>query len=325
VQAAPLFATDGPAGAHALWRRSADGLRLRMGIWASGARGTVLILPGRTETVEKYGRVAADLAAAGWGVLTLDWRGQGLSDGRPAADPSLGHVVRFAEYQRDLDALLAAAGALGAARPWMMLAHSMGGCIGLRALSRGIGVAAASFSAPMWGLPLTRATQVAARALGGAARLAGRAPRAVPGERAEFRLEEARFDDNWLTSDRDQFARMQAQVRRHRELTLGAPTLGWLVAALAEMGALSRLPSPALPAYAGVGSREKIVDPAAIAARMACWPEGRFETFPGAEHELMMEAPASRRRFLAATLALFERAAGQGSAQPAPSGGGRPA
>jgi lysophospholipase len=291
---------------------SADGLRLRVGLWPDSGRGTVLVLPGRTEVIEKYGLVAGELAAAGWAVVTLDWRGQGLSDGRPAADPTLGHVGRFEEYQRDLDALIAAAGRVGCARPWMMLSHSMGGCIGLRALTRGIGVAAAAFSAPMWGLPLTRATQVAARALGGAARLTGRAPRAVPGERGEYRLEDTSFDENWLTTDRDQFDRMQAQLLRHPELSLGAPTLGWLAAALAEMAALSRLAAPALPAYAGVGTREKVVDPAAIAARMARWPEGRLVNFPGAEHELMMEAPAHRHRFLAGCLALFERAAGQG-------------
>ena len=319
MEPAPLFAegAGGPDGGRAVWLRASDGVRLRAGLWSEGARGTVLLFPGRTEVVEKYGTVAAYLAAAGWGVLTLDWRGQGLSD-RPGPDPSLGHVRSFAEYQADVAALVAAAEELALARPWGLLAHSMGGCIGLRALigtRRGgarLPVAAAAFSAPMWGLPLGRGVRLALRASGVALRLGRRDGRAVPGERGDFALATASFDENFLTTDRAEFDRMQGQVRRHPELALGAPTLGWLAAALDEMAALARLPSPGLPAYAGVGGREKIVDPDAIAARMARWPAGRHEVYPGAEHELMMEAPARRRRFLQAACALFEAAAPTG-------------
>ena len=312
MEAAPLFTegAGGPEGGRAFWLRSADGVRLRAGLWSEGTRGTVLLFPGRTEVVEKYGTVAADLAAAGWGVLTVDWRGQGLSD-RLGPDPALGHVRSFAEYQADVAALVAAAEGLGLARPWMALAHSMGGCIALRALvgSAPLPVSAVAFSAPMWGLPLGRGLDMVLRRAGFALRLGRRDGRAVPGEREDFSLATASFDDNILTTDRAEFDRMQAQVRRHPELALGAPTLGWLSAALAEMAALARLPSPDLPAYAGIGGREKIVAPDAVAARMAAWPGGRHEVYPGAEHELMMEAPARRRRFLQASCALFAAAA----------------
>lgn len=309
MQAAPLHAglARGPEGARAVWVRASDGVRLRLALWARGPRGTVLLLPGRTEVIEKYGLVAAELAAAGWGVLTLDFRGQGLSD-RLGREPSLGHVGSFAEYQMDMAALVAAAGALELAGPRMLLAHSMGGCIGLRALTEGLEVRAAAFSSPMWGLPLTRSTALAARLLGGAARLARRADRPVPGERPDFALATLAFDDNEVTTDREMFAYMQQMVQAHPELALGAPTLGWLAAALAEMAALARLPAPEVPAYAGVGGREKIVSPEAVMAQMARWPGGRCETYPGAEHELMMEAPAHRTRFLSATRDLFAAA-----------------
>ncbi|MBK5925929.1 alpha/beta hydrolase, partial [Rhodobaculum claviforme] len=74
MQPATLF-TDTvpmPADGRAVWLRTADGVRLRAAVWP-GARGTVLLFPGRTEVVEKYGDVIARLVAAGWGVLTLDW------------------------------------------------------------------------------------------------------------------------------------------------------------------------------------------------------------------------------------------------------------
>ena len=52
--AAPFYAdvADGPPGGRAVWLHAADGVRLRAGLWPlQGARGTVLLLPGRTEYV----------------------------------------------------------------------------------------------------------------------------------------------------------------------------------------------------------------------------------------------------------------------------------
>ena len=105
---APLLEkiADGPPGGRALWMTAADGVRVRVVCWPQeGARGTVLLLPGRTEYAEKYGRAASDLGTRGYGTLTLDWRGQGLSD-RITGDSMTGHVSDFIDYQADLDALL---------------------------------------------------------------------------------------------------------------------------------------------------------------------------------------------------------------------------
>ncbi|PKP84875.1 MAG: alpha/beta hydrolase, partial [Alphaproteobacteria bacterium HGW-Alphaproteobacteria-2] len=48
--AAPLDAAlaESPPGGHAAWLRTDDGVRLRAALWPEGARGTVLIFPGRT-------------------------------------------------------------------------------------------------------------------------------------------------------------------------------------------------------------------------------------------------------------------------------------
>ena len=65
---APLFhdVADAPADGRAFWLHAADGVRLRVGLWRhEGAQGTVFLLPGRTEYIEKYGRAAADLRARG--------------------------------------------------------------------------------------------------------------------------------------------------------------------------------------------------------------------------------------------------------------------
>lgn len=307
--AAPLFAdvARGPAGGRACWLRTADGTRLRLGHWpAQGARGTVLIFPGQAEHVEKYGATAAHLAAAGFDTLALDWRGQGLSD-RPVAD--LGHVGDFAEFQQDVAALLAHVAAAGLPQPLHLLAHSMGGCIGLRSLASGLlPVRSVVFSAPMWGLHLPPGGSLPAAAIAAlACRLGARHAR-TPSTTRQGYLRVAPFADNRLTRDPEMYRWLQDQLARHPGLALGGPTLGWLAAAFREMAALARLPSPALPCRIALGSAERVVSAPAIRQRHARWPGATLDLYDGAEHEVMMERPLHRDRFHARALDLFTTA-----------------
>ncbi|NJS40455.1 MAG: alpha/beta hydrolase, partial [Rhodobacteraceae bacterium] len=40
--------------------------------------------------------------------------------------------------------------------------------------------------------------------------------------------------------------------------------------------------------------------------RMAGWGAGQLDLYPGAEHEIMMEGPATRKRFFDRATALFD-------------------
>ncbi|MFN4098664.1 MAG: alpha/beta fold hydrolase [Pararhodobacter sp.] len=300
---APLAECGGPPPRGARRGEDAARGRGRRGPWAGGRAPR--LLPGRTEYIEKYGLVARDLAAAGWGTLVVDWRGQGLAD-RALGDGLRGHVGDFNEFQSDLDALLEAARTLTPGpMPW--LAHSMGGCIALRGLIRGQRPPAIAFSAPMFGLsqPATKL-----RALGLWATLArrlgadsGYAPTTGP----VYGLPHIGFDKNPLTTDRGQFDRMTALLHTDPRLTIAGPSLRWMGAALREMAALARRPSPPVPAVFGLGGDEAIVSPAAIRARVATWDGAELVDYPGARHELMMERPEVRDSFLARALALFNR------------------
>ena len=304
--AAPLFddIAGAPPGGQAVWLHAADGVRLRMAFWPGGSRGPVMIFPGRTEVIEKFGRVAADLVQAGHGVFVIDWRGQGLSD-RSEPDPLLGHIDDFARFQTDVDAYAGAVADRSDGAVPHVLAHSMGGCIALRALVRGVPARSAAFSAPMWGITMGSMLRRGVRMLRAAGRLARIDRRPVPGAGIEFRLWENPFDNNDLTTDAETYAWMQAQVQARPELRLGAPSVGWLAAALAETVALAALPAPDVPAFCGLGSAEARVDPQAVRLRMATWPGGTLTEYDGAAHELLMERAAVRADFLARTLALF--------------------
>ncbi|MFN3643347.1 MAG: alpha/beta fold hydrolase [Gemmobacter sp.] len=309
--AAPYLAAppEAPAGGHAVWLTAADGVRARAAIWPEGSRGTVLILPGRTEHAEKYVRAAAAFAAAGLASIAIDWRGQGLAD-RALPDRLRGHVGDFAEYQRDLGVMIAAADAAGLPGPRYLLAHSMGGAIGLRALMSGLPVRAAAFSAPMWGIQMPGGLAGLFRFVARTAVTLGRGDRYVPPPATGpvCYAATAAFDNNVLTSDPDGFAWMQAQLRATPDLQLGGPTFGWLAAALTECAALARLPSPPVPCLTTLGTRERVVDQQAVRARMARWPGGVLEPVAGAEHEVLMEGAATREAFMARVIAHFTAA-----------------
>lgn len=306
VLPAPFHAAlaDGPPDATCVWLQS-GAARIRVAWWKAGDKGTVLLLPGRTECIEKYGRAAGDLVARGYSVITIDWRGQGLAD-RALPDRATGHVGDFSEYQQDLDALLEEAGRAGLPQPWYMIAHSMGGCIGLRGLMRGLPVKAAVFSAPMWGIAMAAWLRPVASVISALAGPLGIVNRYAPSTSAETYLLQAPFQGNVLTTDRAMWDYMRRQVAEVPELALGGPSIGWLKAALHECAALAAQPAPKVPAICALGTAEKVVDVPPVHLRMAGWANGQLDLYPGAEHEIMMEGAAVRQRFFDRAAALFE-------------------
>jgi lysophospholipase len=307
LPAAPLFAdlAEGPPGGMAVWLTAEDGVRLRLGVWPGGDRGTVLLFPGRTEPVEKYGRAAADLARRGYGMAVIDWRGHGLSD-RLLPLKMMGHVARFGDYQRDVRAMVAALDRMGAPGPRFLLAHSMGGAIGLRALMEGLDVRAAAMTGPMWGIPTRPALRPVVWALMAGVMTVGQRPRFAPGSNAANYLATAPFEGNVLTTDREMYGWMQAMLRARPELGLGGPTLNWAREAFLECRALRARPSPAVPMLTFLGSDETVVDAGAIRQRMARWPGGRLEVIAGGQHEVMMETPTIRARVFDQIAAHFD-------------------
>lgn len=295
--------SEAPEGTRAFWIDTEDKTRLRVAHFpAQGsaqdiASGTLLLFPGRTEYVEKYGRCADEFTAAGLNVLTIDWRGQGLSD-RLLRDPLIGHIDHFEDFQLDVKAMVAFAIELELPKPWYMLAHSMGGAIGLRAMTEGLDVAACAFSAPMWGIQLTSILRSAARALSWGGRNMGFGHTLAPGTKPAALVAQAPFKKNPLTTDRDQWDYMKRQMLAMPDAQLGGPSLTWLNEALQECRILLQSPSPDLPCITYLGLNDRIVDHTPIRERMDAWPRGKLVEVPGAEHEIMMEAPQFRDMML---------------------------
>jgi lysophospholipase len=294
---------EGPPGARAWWVNSADGTRLRMGLWPKGEKGTILMFPGRTEYIEKYGRLAGDFAASGYSMAAFDWRGQGLAD-RPQHRRDMGHVTSFDEYRQDVAAFRAALDALEVSGPFYMIAHSMGGCIGLRALHDALPVRSAAFTGPMWGIQMSLFHRSISSVVLGLAGPLGIGTNFAP---TTGPWEPMVYDDNPLTTDRDQFDYIMRQTHAHPELALGGPSNLWLRAALKETRTLMQMPPPDVPSVAIAGTRERIVELPNVGERMRDWPGGRYVEIEGGEHEVLMESPARRGETLREILDWFAR------------------
>ncbi|MEX0306813.1 MAG: alpha/beta fold hydrolase [Ruegeria sp.] len=294
---APLFedVAGGPAGGVAHWLTTADGKRIRIAHWLpeTEARGTVMLFPGRTEYIEKYGDTAKEFVNRDFACLSIDWRGQGLAD-RLLDDSRIGHVEQFTDYQHDVRSTLEQAEKLELPKPWYVIGHSMGGAIGLRAVMEGADFDACAFTGPMWGIfftpimkPLSQLTAYWGPRLG----LGEKTP---PTTSLESYVVSQPFEGNVLTRDPAMYQMMKDQLDAHPELALGAPSTIWLREALDECTWLMEQTAPDIPALTFLGSHEQIVDRKAIRARMANWPSGTLVEIPDGEHEVLMEAPEVR-------------------------------
>lgn len=313
MEPAPFRQLPGDHGrpARAFRVRADDGVHLRLALWEGEdpRQGTILLFPGRTEYAEKYAAVAQELNAAGYAVLTVDWRGQGLSD-RLQDDPLPGHVGDFSDYQRDVIEMVVAGTDLDLPRPWHLLAHSMGGCIGLAALHAELPVERAVFSAPMWGIRLGMIPHWFVRGATHLASRLGRGGRVAPqrGGASSYVLDDS-FNANLLTHDVDNWTRMVREAAAWPDLTIAGASYDWVAKALAECQRLAQLPAPDLPALIAAGDEEQIVSLPAIRELAGRWDGAEFLEVAGARHELMMEIPPLRQTFMEAALAHF-RAAG---------------
>lgn len=280
------------------------GARLRLASWRAASarsRGTVLLLTGRSEPVEKYEETAGDLLARGFAVHSLDWRGQGLSD-RFLADRERCHVDDFAILVADLAevvdrVVLPADGG----RPLVMLGHSMGGMLGLRFLAEHPGhVRRAAFTAPMVGIQALRRARWLLAGLADLAVARGRAGDYALGQ-GDFDPDLRSFAGNRLTSDPARFEVHRRAFQTNPELRVGGVTWGWLAAACRSTRLLltpayaRRITVPVLIASAG---REALVDNAAQKRLAQFLPDCTFTTYPDALHEILMERDEIRDGFL---------------------------
>lgn len=316
---AQLFETPGnpiPAYAHAGMLAMPDGKRLRYARFAAVGRplqGTVVIMTGRNESIEKYFETIEDLSKRGLGTAIFDLRGQGGSD-RLLRDRNRGYISDFADYVADIGPFFEQVVLPDCRGPYYLLAHSTGALVALLAspvlANR---VERMVLSAPLLGFhgfSMSRANRLSSflHAIGlGSLYLSGGAPRPEP----------TPFPRNVLTSDPVRYARNCEIARAHPQLAIGGASASWIRAACI---AIERVNDPDFPASLAIptlivaAGADRVVDTHATEAFARRLRAGSLVTIDGARHELLQEADLYREQFLAAFDAFIP---GSAASQPA--------
>jgi len=283
--------------------KTPDGVALRFARWEppAGRRGTVCVLTGRTEWIEKYFETVRDLRARGFAVAMLDWRGQGLSD-RALGNRLKGYVRSFADYDLDLETFMREVVLPDCPPPIFALGHSMGATVLIRAAYRGH----RWFDRLVLAAPMLAIAGVRSMALAGALmrvmRLAGFGTAYVPGRNPGV-MDLRPFAGNILTSDPVRYARNAAILQAEPVLALGGPTVSWVDSAFRAMRTIgepsytARIRQPILIVAAG---RDAIVANTAIEDFATQLRAGSHLVVVGAQHEILMERDQLRSQFWAA-------------------------
>ena len=182
---------------------TADGTAIRSGHWCPEGRqpsGSVVLLGGRKEFLEKYTETAADLNQRGFEVFGFDWRGQGLSS-RMLPDRLKGFVRNYNDYVQDLEDFFQRVVQPEAARPIYVIAHSMGGHVALRYLQQQpASIDKAILVAPMLDINTKPYPRWLVRGLAWLGRLIGGEDALVPGSDKRTNFDRP-FEGNALTAD----------------------------------------------------------------------------------------------------------------------------
>ncbi|MEN3975248.1 alpha/beta hydrolase [Emcibacter sp. SYSU 3D8] len=288
-----------PGGAFVTFAAS-DGAELRYALWPrESARGTVTLLGGFTEFIEKHFETVQDLLDRGFAVAAMDWRSQGLSQ-RSVSNPQKIHATSFRRYADDLQELQERIVGLALPGPYFILAHSMGGHIALRYLhNRPPAIRGTVLSSPMIDIALPARLRWAIGAIVNGAVSLGFDEAYAPGAR-DYGPWKQQFEGNTLTSDPVRFADAHYWIARNPALASGGGTYGWLKAALRSIrlfedrAYLDLFRSPICLVQAGA---DKVVSNTAQDRFAERVPACELHRIEGARHELLKERDALRNQF----------------------------
>lgn len=291
-----------PADAsESIWTAE-DGWPIRRIDWQGGPplRGSMLFLPGRGDHYEKYLETLAYYAAQGWRVTAIDWRGQGGS-GRLLDDPNVGHIDDFSTWIEDLRRFWSQ-WKTATPGPHVVLAHSMGGHLAMRALvEKAIDPDAVAMSAPMLGIQTGGLPLSFNHAFARMMEKIGRSDSAA-WKVSEKPMSSLNLRANILTHDADRYNDEIAWWDLRPHVKLGPPSWHWIERAIASIRLLDRpgiLEDVKTPILLLATTADQLVSTARIIKDSKRLPNAETLIFgKEAAHELLREADMVRDRCL---------------------------
>ena len=267
--------------------------------------GIIVALPGLSEFGEKYIETARDCINKGYGFYVIDWAYQGRStrlEDTPHRRSSDGYDADIS----DLDYLIT--NIIKPTTPLFMLAHSMGGNIGLQYLIKYKDIfQAASFSAPMFGIKALKNKEMLAQPI--AALISQFGNLYIPFGQDWHEGARKSNGEDIFSSDPKRDSVHNAWCLANPGLQVGNPTYRWINESLKSIIDLknrqdfSMVSMPLLFSYVEL---EELVDNDAIQYIGTKIPNAELMEIKKAKHEILMETDNIRKKFLDRTFSLFK-------------------
>ena len=276
------------------------GIFLRFGYWKSyrkNKKGTICVVGGRTDFMEKYFETIKQLNQKGMDVFSFDWRGQGLST-RLLENRSKGYVNSYDDYVDDLSFFVDNIFTKKTSRPYILMGHSMGGHIAVRFLHDHDDIFdSAVLMSPMIDI---RTFPLPKKVLQILTRLFVQAGYDQVYIAGNDRLMENKFTNNPLTSDIVRFEKSRKTAIDNPEIAIGGVTFGWLNASFDSIDLLNQ------PGYVE-NIRTQILIFSAEKDRVVCnkaqrrlcqrLPDCRLINISDSRHEILQEKDTIQNQF----------------------------
>lgn len=286
-----------PEGGEIFNFSAPDGATLRAALFpVEHQRGSVVLMNGRCEFLEKYFEVIDDLRKRRLSVAIMDWRGQGLSE-RALPVSEKGHIDSFETYKSDLRHFTETIVKPRFEGPRILMTHSMGGLPALMLLNdNDDAFDCAVLCAPMTKFHMPPSMEVYTRTVSGAAAAFGFSKSSVFGVK-EHSLE---FEGNILTSDPRRHERFRQLQLESPNACLLAPTYGWINAAMKAIDAIHKpgaLNHSKIPILIISAEHDDLVSTADHRALAAAYDNIDQIEIKGALHEILMERDEFRDQY----------------------------
>ncbi|GGZ80617.1 alpha/beta fold hydrolase [Algibacter mikhailovii] len=263
----------------------------------------IVIASGRTEAAIKYKELIFDLYKNGYSIYIHDHRGQGLS-GRMTEDLQMGYIDSFQFYVDDMKLFYNQYVKHNNYSKIYLLAHSMGGAIGMTYLEQFPNdFDAAAFSSPMLGLmpPICGIVKI----------LNTDKPKYAIGESA-YKDDKTLFEGNTLTTSEIRYDRMVDAFAKVPQAALGGATYQWVYKSCQQFKYLfSNIEKIKTPFIIFSAEHEKIVYPYAhqefITEAKKLGKNCLAYEIENANHELFIEKDEPRIETINETLNFYSK------------------
>ncbi|MCK5815465.1 MAG: alpha/beta fold hydrolase [Flavobacteriaceae bacterium] len=262
----------------------------------------IFISAGRTEAAIKYKELIYDLYNRGYSIYIHDHRGQGLS-GRMVADTDMGYIDEFQYYIDDMKVFYDNISKTTKHKSFYLLAHSMGGAIGMTYLEQYPNdFNAAAFSSPMLGFDFPNCAVVGL--------LSGDTPKYAIGQ-GKYNDDEVAFKENTLTGSEIRYNRMNAAFSKEPKAKLGGATYQWVLKSCQQFDYINEnIKNIKTPFILFSSENEQIINTndhqKFVEKAQELGKECKAYTVENAQHELLIEKDVQRIKTINEILKYFD-------------------